>query len=228
MWRATRAWYVALPPSNRLQHHTTILAQHRVMINMPERDAQGRAGAYGGRKNASAYARVAAGTGRFTVNRVPLAYYFSTMEERKVALFPLIALEACGGFDVDVHVKGGGVMGQAGAIRNAVARALVKFDPYLKPVMKRHNLLVVRSLSARAYVQPCHYFVVCSATIAWWSARSQDSARHARNSSGSSVSALDLHSACSSSGARKASIILGWFLAPPVARWYRKPPKHRN
>ena len=131
-----------LPPHR--PHRTPCLpSQHRVMINMPQRDAQGRAGAYGGRKNASAYARVKAGSGQFTVNRVPLAYYFSSMEERKVALFPLIALEACGGFDVHVHVRGGGVMGQAGAIRNALARALVKFDPYLKPVMKRHNLLVV-------------------------------------------------------------------------------------
>jgi len=144
-WKATKAWCVATtcprPSAARTPHMHPL--QHRVMINMPQRDAQGRAGAYGGRKNASAYARVKAGTGRFTVNRVPLAYYFSTVEERKVALFPLIALEACGGFDVDVHVQGGGVMGQAGAIRNALARALVKFDPYLKPVMKRHNLLVV-------------------------------------------------------------------------------------
>lgn len=106
-----------------------------------KRDAQGRAGAYGGRKTSSAYAWVKAGDGGFSVNRTPLAYYFSGLEERKIAMFPLIALEACGGFDVTVFVRGGGVMGQARAVRNAVARALAAYDPYLKPVLKKHDLL---------------------------------------------------------------------------------------
>lgn len=101
------------------------------------RDNKNRAYATGRRKTSTARVWVKAGDGQFTVNGMPLAYYFSGLEERKHSMFPLIVLEACGGFDVLCTVKGGGFSGQAGAIKHGLARALSKYDPYLKPTMKQ-------------------------------------------------------------------------------------------
>jgi small subunit ribosomal protein S9 len=111
------------------------------LVKPPARDASGAVHAVGRRKCASASVWIAPGDGAFVVNGRPLSSYFSAPEERHQCLQPLVALEACGAFDVRVHVRGGGVSGQVGAVAHALARALVAFDPYLKPVLKRAALL---------------------------------------------------------------------------------------
>lgn len=131
--------------------------QPTALINLPMRDNKGRAYATGRRKTATARVWAKAGDGQFTVNGMPLAYYFPNLEERKYCMFPLIALEACGGFDVMCTVKGGGVSGQAGAIKHGLARALAKYDPYLKPTMKQ-----CKHILSHCGLQLCmHIFSFC-------------------------------------------------------------------
>ena len=73
------------------------------------------------------------------VNAKALSTYFPLLSDRRLALEPLIAVQACGAFDVWLTVKGGGVTGQAGAIKHGLANALVRYDPYLKPSLKKRE-----------------------------------------------------------------------------------------
>jgi small subunit ribosomal protein S9 len=110
-------------------------------IVTPMRDAQGRAYATGRRKTSVARVWVAEGDGAFTVNGRPLAEYFTSLAHRKHGLEPLIATQACGGLDVWLTVRGGGPSGQAGAVRHGLAKAMARYDPFLKPVLRRFGLL---------------------------------------------------------------------------------------
>lgn len=101
------------------------------------RDAQGRAYATGRRKTAAARVWVKLGDGAFTINGRTLAAYFPRGSDRAYCLEPLVAAHACGAFDVWLTVSGGGLTGQAGAIRHGLAKALARFDPYLKPGLKK-------------------------------------------------------------------------------------------
>jgi ribosomal protein S9 len=106
------------------------------LLELPPRDAQGRAYATGGRKASSAQVWVGAGDGGFSVNRRPLNAYFKRLFHRKLALEPLVVSQAVGAFDVVVTVRGGGLSGQAGAVKHGLAKALARFDPALKPLMR--------------------------------------------------------------------------------------------
>jgi small subunit ribosomal protein S9 len=110
-------------------------------ITAPVRDAQGRSYATGRRKTSAARVWVKQGDGGFVVNGRPLAEYFPSLAHRRHALEPLIATQACGGFDVWLTVRGGGQGGQAGAIRHGLAKAMAVYDPFLKPVLRRFGLL---------------------------------------------------------------------------------------
>jgi small subunit ribosomal protein S9 len=112
------------------------------LLELPPRDAQGRAYATGGRKAASAQVWVAAGDGAFSVNRLPLNAYFKRLFHRKTALEPLVVAQAVGAFDVVVSVRGGGLSGQAGAVKHGLAKALARFDPALKPLMRGSAWLI--------------------------------------------------------------------------------------
>eukprot|EP01138_Halocafeteria_seosinensis_P006325 gb/GECG01006466.1/.p1 GENE.gb/GECG01006466.1/~~gb/GECG01006466.1/.p1 ORF type:complete len:415 (+),score=64.65 gb/GECG01006466.1/:1-1245(+) len=138
MWHYARS---ELDSEVEQSHSERKSAKPTALVNLPMRDSKDRAYATGRRKTSTARVWVKAGDGGFTVNGMPLAYYFSGLEERKHSMFPLIVLEACGGFDVMCTVKGGGFSGQAGAIKHGLARALAKYDPYLKPTMKQYQLL---------------------------------------------------------------------------------------
>jgi small subunit ribosomal protein S9 len=104
-------------------------------------DSKGRAYATGGRKNAKAHVCVQLGDGDVSVNGRTLADYFPTMSDRKDAISPLMAVYATGAFNVTVKVTGGGHSGQAGAIKHGLARALARFDPYLRLPLRRLRLL---------------------------------------------------------------------------------------
>ncbi|KAA0157795.1 hypothetical protein FNF28_06504 [Cafeteria roenbergensis] len=104
-------------------------------------DAKGRAFAVGGRKNAKARVCVQLGDGRFNINGRPLADYFPHLVDRKEAIAPLMAVYATGAFDIDIRATGGGHSGQAGAIKHGLARALARFDPYLRLPLRRLRLL---------------------------------------------------------------------------------------
>jgi len=95
----------------------------------------------GRRKTSSARVRIMLGTGAMTVNEKPLAEYFPRMGDVDFILEPLREADLDGKIDFSVLVKGGGVTGQAGAVRHGLARALVGMDPELRTPMSRNGFL---------------------------------------------------------------------------------------
>ena len=95
----------------------------------------------GRRKQAIARARLHPGTGVLTVNGRPFDNYFTTPAHRMEASEPLRAVEAEERFDVDATITGGGISGQAGALRMALARSLVELEPESRSTLKKAGLL---------------------------------------------------------------------------------------
>ncbi|MBL6629446.1 MAG: 30S ribosomal protein S9 [Ilumatobacteraceae bacterium] len=95
----------------------------------------------GRRKEAVARARLRDGSGNITINGRPLEVYFPTAVQRMIVTEPLRVAEVDERFDVDASIHGGGVSGQAGALRMAIARSLVEIDPESRPALKRAGLL---------------------------------------------------------------------------------------
>ncbi len=95
----------------------------------------------GRRKNAVARVWLRPGQGTLEVNTRPCEAYFMRRAYLQEVLQPLKVAGAEGRFDVVATVSGGGLTGQAGAMRLGIARALVASDPALKPTLKKHGLL---------------------------------------------------------------------------------------
>jgi len=96
----------------------------------------------GRRKSATARVRLHnEGTGQFVVNGKPYGEYFCRDVDWKNLLEPLQATQTEGQFDITVLVKGGGITGQAGAVRMGVARALLKVDPDFRPTLRKAGFL---------------------------------------------------------------------------------------
>jgi small subunit ribosomal protein S9 len=95
----------------------------------------------GRRKEAVARARLRPGTGVMTVNGRPFDEYFTTPAHRMEASEPMRVAEAVERFDVDATIHGGGVSGQAGALRMALARSLVELEPESRDTLKKAGLL---------------------------------------------------------------------------------------
>jgi small subunit ribosomal protein S9 len=95
----------------------------------------------GRRKAAVARVRLRPGQGAITVNRRPFEEYFTSATHRMVVSEPLRLAQVEGGYDVDATIDGGGVSGQAGALRLGIARALVEVAPEQRPTLKKAGLL---------------------------------------------------------------------------------------
>ncbi len=95
----------------------------------------------GRRKSAVARVRLFPGEGRITVNGRKLEEYFPVLSLRQHALTPLEVTGGQGRYDAEVKVTGGGIAGQAGAVRHGLARALVALDPSLRPVLRKGGFL---------------------------------------------------------------------------------------
>lgn len=95
----------------------------------------------GRRKSSSARAFLVAGKGQITINKRPIEDYFGRETSRMVVRQPLEAADVLEKFDVNITVKGGGNNGQAGAIRHAIARALVAQDESLRSTMRQGGFL---------------------------------------------------------------------------------------
>jgi small subunit ribosomal protein S9 len=95
----------------------------------------------GRRKEAVARVRLLPGTGEFLINGRPLDEYFPTRVHRMVAQSPLRAIGREKEFDVVATITGGGVNGQAGALRLGIARALLELDPELRGQLKAEGFL---------------------------------------------------------------------------------------
>lgn len=97
--------------------------------------------ATGRRKTATARVYLRPGTGTVVINRRPMDTYFHTAALQRIAREPLSLTETLEKFDVLVNVCGGGETGQASAVRHGIARALILFDPALRPRLKGAGLL---------------------------------------------------------------------------------------
>jgi small subunit ribosomal protein S9 len=91
----------------------------------------------GRRKSASARVYMKAGTGRITVNERPLDEFFGRETGRMIVRQPLEVVQMADRFDFNVHVAGGGITGQAGAIRHGIARALMEYDESLRKPLRQ-------------------------------------------------------------------------------------------
>jgi len=104
-------------------------------------DKQGRAYATGKRKDAVARVWIRPGSGKIVVNTKPVEVYFARPVLRMILQQPLAVAQRHGQYDLTVSVAGGGLSGQAGAVRHGLAKALTKYEPDLRPALKREGFL---------------------------------------------------------------------------------------
>jgi small subunit ribosomal protein S9 len=104
-------------------------------------DKAGRAYATGKRKNAVARVWIRPGGGIVTINERPIEVYFARPVLRMLIQQPLVSSNRQGQYDVVCTVSGGGLSGQAGAVRHGISKALMNFEPDLRSTLKRGGFL---------------------------------------------------------------------------------------
>lgn len=112
--------------------------------------------ATGRRKESTARVWLKPGNGDIIINGRPMDEYFGRETSKMVINQPLEVLEQKGKVDLTVNVKGGGLSGQAGAIRHGLARALCKLNPDYRPALKKAGFLTrdARAVERKKYGQP--------------------------------------------------------------------------
>ncbi|MGB1117941.1 MAG: 30S ribosomal protein S9 [Parvibaculales bacterium] len=129
-----------------LENLDTALAEEGVVVEPtapaePQIDAQGRTYATGKRKNAIARVWIKPGSGVITVNGSEETKYFARPVLRMIVRQPLVAAARDGQFDVVATVSGGGLSGQAGAVRHGLSKALTYYEPALRGTLKSGGFL---------------------------------------------------------------------------------------
>jgi small subunit ribosomal protein S9 len=104
-------------------------------------DPQGRAYATGKRKDAVARVWIKPGRGQIVINEKPVEQYFARPVLRMVLAQPLHIANRVDQYDIIVTVAGGGLSGQAGAVRHGLAKALTNYEPDLRPALKKEGFL---------------------------------------------------------------------------------------
>jgi small subunit ribosomal protein S9 len=112
-----------------------------VVKHVQKLDKLGRAYATGKRKNAVARVWIKPGSGKVTVNGRPLEIYFARPVLRMLMQQPLGVARRVGQYDITVAVAGGGLSGQAGAVRHGLSKALTFFEPDLRGPLKKEGFL---------------------------------------------------------------------------------------
>ena len=120
---------------------TVAPAVNTAPVHTQKLDAQGRAYATGKRKNAVARVWIKPGKGTVVVNGREFATYFARPVLQLIVKQPIVATERTDQYDVVVTVAGGGLSGQAGAVRHGISKALNFFEPGLRPVLKKGGFL---------------------------------------------------------------------------------------
>jgi small subunit ribosomal protein S9 len=112
--------------------------------------------ATGRRKESIARVRMKPGSGEFSVNERSLDEYFGRETSKIILKQPLEVVEQLGKVDISVNVCGGGLSGQAGAIRHGISRALIKLNPDSRPALKKAGFLTrdARAVERKKYGQP--------------------------------------------------------------------------
>lgn len=122
----------------------------------PKKDAQGRSYATGRRKNAIARVWVKPGKGEIVINGRKAPVYFARPVLRMLITQPFLVADRYNQFDVYCTVTGGGLSGQAGAVRHGISRALTLFEPELRPILKSAGFLTrdSRAVERKKYGKP--------------------------------------------------------------------------
>ncbi|MCB5201837.1 30S ribosomal protein S9 [Neorhizobium sp. T786] len=115
--------------------------ENQAPVHVRKVDAQGRSYATGKRKNAIARVWVKAGSGKIIINGRDFTAYFARPVLQMILQQPLVAAARSGQFDIIATVTGGGLSGQAGAVRHGVSKALTYFEPALRAVLKKGGFL---------------------------------------------------------------------------------------
>ena len=110
-------------------------------VHVQKLDKLGRAYATGKRKNAVARVWIKPGSGKVVVNGRALEVYFARPVLRMILQQPLEIAKRVGQYDMMISVAGGGLSGQAGAVRHGLAKALTHYEPELRPALKREGFL---------------------------------------------------------------------------------------
>ena len=110
----------------------------------------------GRRKEAVARVRVVPGSGTITINERTLDEYFGRETAKMILVEPLKLVDQMGKLDVSVNVHGGGLSGQAGAIRHGITRALCEYNPEFRPVLKKAGFITrdARAVERKKYGRP--------------------------------------------------------------------------
>jgi small subunit ribosomal protein S9 len=110
----------------------------------------------GRRKESVARVRITPGTGNISVNGRPLDEYFGRETSKMILVEPLKLVDQMGKLDIAVNARGGGLSGQAGAIRHGISRALSLFNPEWRPVLKKAGFLTrdARAVERKKYGRP--------------------------------------------------------------------------
>ena len=110
----------------------------------------------GRRKTAGARVYLRPGSGKITVNKREFEIYFPNRVLKMIIRQPLAITETAEKFDILINVAGGGMSGQAGAIRHGLSRALLEFNPELRPKLKSAGFLMrdAREVERKKYGQP--------------------------------------------------------------------------
>ena len=119
----------------------------------PQKDAQGRSYATGKRKNAVARVWLKAGTGKISINGRDIAVYFARPVLRMMINQPFGVANRRDQYDIVCTVAGGGLSGQAGAVRHGISKALTLFEPGLRSVLKKGGFLTrdARTVERKKY-----------------------------------------------------------------------------
>ena len=120
---------------------TTEAVQEAAPVYVQKLDAQGRAYATGKRKDAIARVWVKPGTGKITINKRDFSAYFARPVLQMVLQQPIVAADRADQYDVVATVSGGGLSGQAGAVRHGISKALTNYEPALRGVLKKGGFL---------------------------------------------------------------------------------------
>ncbi|CDX17220.1 30S ribosomal protein S9 [Mesorhizobium sp. ESP-6-4] len=119
----------------------TVAAQPAAPVHVQKLDKSGRAYATGKRKNAIARVWVKPGSGKITVNDKEFASYFARPVLQMILNQPIVAANRAGQYDIVATVIGGGLSGQAGAVRHGISKALTYYEPGLRSVLKKGGFL---------------------------------------------------------------------------------------